>query len=166
MNEIFDHSPFEELNIKFFQTKKISSIIMQILISRSILSTKLVLISFRLLFIHPYAPYILIITVSAALKVISRIFLGFLVTKTNNFANYVLSKSEKPPNRQCGGFGWFLGIFRLFLGCFDSYIAILGSFWAFKAVFGLFWQLCSGFPPHWRFFKIFIIHNLYNYQAR
>ena len=65
--------------------------------------------------------HILIITVIAALKVTSRIFLEFLATKTNNFANYELSKSEKPPMWPV----WAVfGHFRLFLGCFGSYIAI------------------------------------------
>ena len=39
----------------------------------------------------------LIITVIVALKVISWFFRGFLITKTNDSANYELSKSEKPP---------------------------------------------------------------------
>ena len=56
----------------------------------------------------------LIITVLAALKVISWIFLGFLVTKTNNFSNYVLSKSK---NRQTANVA-VLGGFWAFLGCF------------------------------------------------
>ena len=73
----------------------------------------------------------LIITVLAALKVISRIFLGFkspklIISQNMNYQNF-----EKPPNRQCGGFGrvlggfgLFLGVFRLFLDCFGSYEAI------------------------------------------
>ena len=63
----------------------------------------------------------LIITIIVAHKDISRIFHGFLITKTYDFANYELSKSEKPPNHQSGGF-W----------------AVLGGFWA---VFELIWAV-------------------------
>ena len=58
--------------------------------------------------------FILIITVIAALKVISRIFLGFKLPKLIISQNMNYQNFEKPPNRQCGGFWWFLVI----LGCF------------------------------------------------
>ena len=70
----------------------------------------------------------LIITIIVAHKDISRIFHGFLITKTYDFANYELSKSEKPPNRQSGGFWAVLGGFWAVFGQF------LGSFWAYVAV--------------------------------
>ena len=67
---------------------------------------------------------LLIITVIAGFFVISRIFQSFLITKSNNFANNELSKSENPPPRQSGGFGRFFGNFWLFLGSFGGYLAI------------------------------------------
>ena len=52
---------------------------------------------------------LLIITVIAGFFVISRICKVFLISKSNNFANNELSKSEKPPTLQSGGFGQFFG---------------------------------------------------------
>ena len=68
----------------------------------------------------------LIITIIVAHKDISRIFHGFLITKTYDFANYELSKSEKPPNCQSAN----LAVFGRFWVVFGRF---LGSFWA---VFG------------------------------
>ena len=67
----------------------------------------------------------LIITIIVAHKDISRIFHGFLITKTYDFANYELSKSEKPPNCQSGGFWAVLGGFWVFLGSISAYVAII-----------------------------------------
>ena len=50
------------------------------------------------------------------------------MNKTNNFANNELSKSEKPPNRQSGGFWAVLG------GFWAVFVRFLGSFWAYVAV--------------------------------
>ena len=67
---------------------------------------------------------LLIITVITGFFVISRICKVFLISKSNNFANNELSKSEKPPTLQSGGFGWFFGDFWLFLGSFGGFLAI------------------------------------------
>ena len=69
----------------------------------------------------------LIITIIVAHKDISRIFHGFLITKTYDFANYELSKSEKPPNRQTANlavFRRFWAVFGLFFGSFGAYVAV------------------------------------------
>ena len=58
--------------------------------------------------------FILIITVIAALKVISRIFLGFKLPKLIISQNMNYQNFEKPPNRQCGGFGRFWAVFGRF----------------------------------------------------
>ena len=49
----------------------------------------------------------------------------FSSPKTNYFANYEFSKSEKPPNRQSGGFWAVLGGFWVFLGSISAYVAII-----------------------------------------
>ena len=46
------------------------------------------------------------------------------MNKTNNFANYELSKSEKLPNLQSGGFWAVLGGFWAVFGSFGAYVAI------------------------------------------
>ena len=56
----------------------------------------------------------------------------FSSPKTNYFANYEFSKSEKPPNRQfvrfwevLGGFGWFLGSFGGYLAIFLNLVSFI-----------------------------------------
>ena len=115
MNEIFKPSPFEENNIKYCQTKKNWSIIMKILISRSILSTKLVLISFWSQFMHPYVLYIdnyCYISTQSYFKDFSRF----------SYTQYL----------------WFhkLWIIETWKTAKTANVAVLGDF---KAVFGLFW---------------------------
>ena len=97
----------------------------------------------------------LIITIIVANKDISRIFHGFLITKTYDFANYELSKSEKPPIWR------FLGGFYAVLGCFCRYLAIFLIYTGFHHQKLIISQIMSfqnlknrhigGKPPYWRF---------------
>ena len=85
--------------------------------------------------------FLLIITVISALKVISRIFQGFLIPNTYDFTNYELLKPEKPPKLPMWRFWAVFGQFRRFLGSFSAFTAIFLKLMVFAHLALLFSKL-------------------------